>query len=188
LSHVTHISAFLPFSCVGNLEILPYLLFVLDSGTTHRYFPNLGDDMKPYIIRAAIVSLLICSWGAPGCHKDALGPEPNEIVGVWHTTKIEFVSKEGLGMVEVAKSGWKGTLTLNADRSGELLMEPQGFDSWRWSGQWEIDGDLFRIAGQGADIRLEKGTLQLSGFDGVYDFNNDSDLERAKFNLVLVKQ
>jgi hypothetical protein len=140
--------------------------------------------MKPHIITAVIVSLLICSWGAVGCHKDALGPEPNEIVGVWHTTKIEFVSKEGLGTVEVTKSGWQGTLTLNADRTGELLMESQGYDTWHWSGQWEIDGDLFRIAGQGADIKLEKGTLKLSGFDGVYDFNNDDELDRAKLELV----
>jgi hypothetical protein len=162
--------------------------FVIDSATAQRYFSNLGDDMKLYIITAAIFSLLICQLGVVGCHKDTLGPEPNEIVGVWHTTKIEFVSKDGLGTVEVSKSGWKGTLTLNADRTGELLMEPQGFDSWRWSGQWEIDGDLFRIAGQGADIKLEKGTLQLSGFDGVYDFNSDGEPERAKFNLVLVKQ
>jgi hypothetical protein len=143
--------------------------------------------MKPYIVSVAIVSLMICLWGAIGCHKDSLGPAPDEIVGVWHTTKIEFVSKEGLGTVEVAKSGWKGTLTLNADRTGELFMEPQGFDSWQWSGQWEIDGDLFRIGGQGADIKLQQGTLELSGFDGVYDFNNDSLPDRAKFNLVLVK-
>jgi len=143
--------------------------------------------MRPSIIRVAIVSLMICLWGIAGCHKDALGPEPNEIIGIWYTTKIEFVSREGLGTVEVSKSGWKGTLTLNADRTGELLIEPQGIDSWRWSGQWEIDGDLFRIAGQGADIKLRQGTLELSGFDGVYDFNNDSEPDRAKFNLALVK-
>jgi hypothetical protein len=135
----------------------------------------------------AATAYSICLSVIFGCHKDALGPEPNEVVGVWHTTKIEFVSKDGLGTVEVGKSGWKATLTLNADRTGELLMEPQGFDSWQWFGAWEIDGDLFRIAGQGADINLAKGTLNLTGFDGAYDFNDDGEAERAKFNLVLVK-
>jgi hypothetical protein len=143
--------------------------------------------MRRYILAVAMIAQLICSLVVGGCHRRALGPEPNEIVGVWHSTKIEFVSKDGLGTVEVAKSGWKATLTLNADRTGELLMEPKESDSWQWSGRWEIDGDLFRIAGQGADITLEKSTLQLSGFDGVYDFNNDSEPDRAKFNLVLVK-
>jgi hypothetical protein len=161
--------------------------FGLDFFAVRYYLSHKGEYMRLYTIALAAVALLVCACVISGCQKDAIGPEPDKIVGVWHTTKIEFVSKEGLGTVEVGKLGWKGTLTLNADRTGVLLMEPKDSDSWQWAGAWEIDGDLFRIAGQGADIKLEKGTLQLSGFDGVYDFNSDGTDDRAKFNLTLVK-
>ncbi len=51
---------------------------------------------------------------------------------------------------------------------------------------WEVDGDLFRIAGQGADVALSGGSLRLDGFDGVYDFDGDGTPEPAKLNFVMV--
>ncbi len=131
-----------------------------------------------------MTTLLIMS--AIGC-KDKLGPEPSEIYGFWTATKVEYVGKAGQGTVNATSAGWTATLTLNADNTGDLAVTPKYDDTWHWAGAWEIDGDLFRIVGQGADIQLSGSTLYLTGFDGSYDFNNDSELEPAKLNLVLVK-
>ena len=123
--------------------------------------------------------------GSIGC-KDRLGPEPSEIYGLWTATKIEFVGKAGQGTINATDAGWTATLTLNSDYTGDLAVTPKDTDTWHWAGTWEIDGDLFRIAGQGADIQLSGSTLYLTGFDGGYDFDSDSQLEPAKLNLVMV--
>ncbi len=134
----------------------------------------------------AVVALMLVLLATFGC-KDKLGPESSEIVGTWTATKIEYVGKAGQGTINATNEGWAATLTLNADHTGDLAVTPKDADTWHWAGAWEIDGDLFRIAGQGADIQLSGSTLSLSGFDGGYDFDDDSTLDPAKLNLVLVK-
>ncbi len=136
------------------------------------------------VFRLLTATILVV--GLVGC-KDKLGPEPSEIYGFWTATKVEYVGKAGQGTVNASNAGWTATLTLNADNTGDLAVTPGDDDTWHWAGAWEIDGDLFRIVGQGADIQLSGSTLYLTGFDGSYDFNNDSELEPAKLNLVMVK-
>lgn len=138
-----------------------------------------------YRVLAVLMATFLLT-GSIGC-KDKLGPESSEIVGIWTATKIEFVGKAGQGTVNATNEGWTATLTLNADNTGDLAVTPKDTDTWHWAGAWEIDGDLFRIVGQGADIQLSGSTLYLNGFDGSYDFNGDSEPEPAKWNLVLVK-
>lgn len=141
-------------------------------------------------ISPARIAILIAVWlmqlAINGC-KDKLGPESSEIVGFWTATKIEYVGKAGQGTINAMEAGWSATLTLNADHTGDLAVTPGDDDTWHWAGAWEIDGDLFRIVGQGADIRLSGSTLYLTGFDGSYDFNGDSQLDPAKLNLAFVK-
>ncbi len=134
----------------------------------------------------AVLTATFLTIGSVGC-KDKLGPEPAEIYGFWTATKVEYVGKAGQGTINASSAGWTATLTLNADNTGDLAVTPKDDDTWHWTGAWEIDGDLFRIVGQGADIQLSGSTLYLTGFDSSYDFNNDSELEPAKLNLVLVK-
>jgi hypothetical protein len=131
----------------------------------------------------AVVTLGLCGCGGG----DIEGPPPATLVGTWHATRFEYVSKSGLGSAEVVGRGWTATLVLNADQTGELSATPQGLDPWSWAGAWEVAGDLFRIAGQGADVQLEGNTLRLTGFDGAYDFDADGTADPAKFNLVLTK-
>ncbi len=134
----------------------------------------------------AVLTAMLFIMSSVGC-KDKLGPEPSEIYGFWTATKVEFVGKAGQGTVNATDAGWTATLTLNADNTGDLAVTPKDADTWHWAGAWEIDGDLLRIVGQGADVQLSGSTLYLTGFDGSYDFNNDSEIEPAKLNLVMVK-
>jgi hypothetical protein len=68
------------------------------------------------------------------------------------------------------------------------VVTPVGAPGWTWSGPWEVDGDLFRLGGQGADVELTDGELRLTGFDGAYDFDGDATVEPAKLNLTLGRQ
>ncbi len=145
---------------------------------THRSISN----YRPLAVLMATFLIL----HLVGC-KDKLGPEPSEIYGFWTATKIEYVGKAGQGTVNASDAGWTATLTLNADKTGDLAVTPKDADTWHWAGAWEIDGDLFRIVGQGAEIQHSGSTLYLTGFDGSYDFNGDSEIEPAKLNLVMVK-
>jgi hypothetical protein len=138
---------------------------------------------RPWPWMCAVVTLGLCGCGGGGI----VSPPPETLVGTWHATRFEYVSKAGLGTVEMVRQGWAATLVLSADQTGELVVVPQGRDPWGWAGSWEVDGDLFRIAGQGADVQLEGSTLRLTGFDGVYDFDADGAVDPAKFNLVLSK-
>ncbi len=121
------------------------------------------------------------------CGGGVSGPSESSLVGTWHATKMEYISKAGGGQVELVSQGWAAVLSLDADRTGTLAVTPAALPAWSWTGVWEVDGDLFRIAGQGADITLSGGTLRLNGFDGVYDFDGDGTPDPAKLNLVLVQ-
>lgn len=134
----------------------------------------------------AALTMMMLLIATIGC-KDKLGPEPSEVYGLWTATKIEYVGKSGQGTVNATDAGWTATLTLNSDNTGDLAVTPKDAETWHWAGDWEIDGDLFRIVGQGADIQLSGSTLYLTGFDGGYDFDSDSQLDPAKLNLVMVK-
>jgi hypothetical protein len=127
-----------------------------------------------------LVALAMC-----GCGNSIVSPPPQSLVGTWHVTRFEFVSKTGMGTAEVVGRGWSATLTLSADLTGSLDVVPVGGLPWGWAGAWEVDGDLFRLAGQGADVELDGRTLRLSGFDGQYDFDGDGAADPAKFNLTL---
>ncbi len=133
-----------------------------------------------------LVALLALGCAA-GCGKDEIGPPEQDLVGAWNATAIEFVGKAGQGAVDASALGWTASLTLASDNTGVLLVTRHDSSSWNWTGAWEVDGDLFRIAGQGADISLGNGDLRLSGFDSAYDFNADATEEPAKLNLVLRK-
>lgn len=130
-------------------------------------------------------ALLLALIGV-GC-SDPLGPPPDQIVGSWTSTGFEFISKEGLGRVDAAAQGYRADMTLAPDRTGSLVFTLPSTPGWSWVGPWEIDGDLFRLGGQGADIVLKSGTLRLTGFDALYDFDADTELDPAKMNLVLVR-
>ena len=88
--------------------------------------------------------------GLLGCGGEVEGPTESSLVGSWHGTTLECVSKADGDRVEVVSMGWGATLTLAEDHSGMLVVTPVGIPSWSWSGTWEVDGNLFRIAGQGA--------------------------------------
>jgi hypothetical protein len=100
---------------------------------------------------------------------------------------MEYVSKADGSRVEVVGMGWGATLTLEEDRSGILAVTPATTMSWSWSGTWEVDGDLFRLAGQGADVEVDGNTLRLTGFDHAYDFDGDGADQPAKLNFVMVR-
>lgn len=134
------------------------------------------------------IALQLCTAAVlVACGGGVSGPSESSLVGAWHATKMEYVSKAGAGQVELVIQGWAAVLTLDADRTGTLTVTPATLPAWSWTGAWEVDGDLFRIAGQGADIALSEGSLRLNGFDGGYDFDADGTPEPAKINFVMVQ-
>lgn len=132
-----------------------------------------------WLVLFAALALFGCGGG------DVSGPSTTELVGTWNATKIEFVGKAGEGTVDAFPLGWTASLDLAADMSGELTVTRADASFWSWQGAWEVDGDLFRIAGQGADVSLVGDTLFLNGFDAAYDFDGDGLAEPAKLNLAL---
>ena len=125
--------------------------------------------------------------GLVGCAGEVAGPKESSLVGSWHATSMEYISKADGSRVEVVGMGWSATLALEEDHSGMLEITPADTPSWSWSGTWEVDGDLFRIAGQGADVRLDGNSLRLTGFDHAYDFGGDGSVHPAKMNFVMVR-
>ncbi len=131
------------------------------------------------------LAILLACFAPAGCGDDELGPPEDDLVGTWNATAIEFVGKAGQGAADALATGWSARLTLAADNTGELSVTRSDATSWTWPGSWEVDADLFRIAGQGADISLNDGNLRLAGFDSAYDFDDDGTEEPSKLNLVL---
>lgn len=136
--------------------------------------------------RVLIVPLIMCA-GVVGCAKDDPGPPADDLIGSWSAVAIEFVGKAGQGSVNAFTLGWTAGLMLASDHTGALLMTRNDGSSWNWTGDWEVDGDLLRIAGQGADVSLGGGDLTLTGFDSAYDFDVDGAEDPAELNLVFRK-
>jgi len=125
--------------------------------------------------------------GLVGCGGEVAGPKEPSLVGSWRATAMEYVSRANGSRMQVVALGWGATLTLDEDHSGILAITPANIPVWSWSGTWGVDGDMFRIAGQGADVRLDGRSLHLTGFDHAYDFDGDGSAEPAKMNFVMVR-
>ena len=128
---------------------------------------------------------------AAGC-SSGTAPPAEDFVGMWHASKVEYVSKAGLGTVDIVAIGRTVTLQLNADKTAILTITPAGGAPQVSTGTWDNSIDVFNFnvgpsSGWSWDYSLSGGTLTLTGADSSWDFNNDGAQEDAKFNLTLHK-
>jgi len=137
----------------------------------------------------------LCGLGvASACGGDGGGPSQSELVGTWQVVKCEYVSRTGLGTVELIAGGGSGTLILTSDDTLKINVVPASGPTVSFVGTYEIDGiDLMRVTPAGAtwywafDMSLSGGSLRLTNGGGAYDFNHDGQPDQAIWNLEMTR-
>ena len=142
--------------------------------------------------RFAFLALLLVVLA--GCGKDkTVGPKPTQVVGVWHATMVQFVSKSDPNQrVELISAGHVVTVEIGGDQAYTYIDTPSGGSPDTTTGVWKLDGDMFRVNPTGMpyewawDVSVSGGTLSLKNADMEYDVNDDGLREMAKQTMVLV--
>jgi hypothetical protein len=142
--------------------------------------------------RIGLAAWLLCALA--GCGKDkSTGPEPRQVTGVWHATKVEYVRRPAGEAVDLVALGGSGTLTLNADDSFRLVITPFAAAESVTEGTWTLGGDTLDLTPLGMsfswqfDVALVGDSLGLSGASVEYDFDDDGTPDQATLNLLLVR-
>lgn len=136
--------------------------------------------------------LLLLGLIAAAC-SSGTAPPVDDFVGTWHATKVEYVSKTGLGTVDIVGAlNNTVTLQLNADKTAVLTITPPGGAPQVTTGTWSNSIDVLNFtvgasSGWSWDYSLSGGTLTLTGADSSYDFDHDGNQDEADFNLTLTK-
>jgi hypothetical protein len=141
--------------------------------------------------RTAETGLVLLAMIAAGC-SSGTAPPANDFVGTWQAAKVEYVSKTGMGTVDIITLGFSATLQLNADQTAVLTITPAGGAPQVTSGTWSNSIDVFNFTvgasnGWSWDYTLSGSTLTLTGADTSYDFDNNGTQDDADFNLTLTK-
>ncbi len=144
---------------------------------------------------ALLLGLLIPFLASCG-DDDPTGSVNNALADTWDATVIQLVSVANPGTsVELIAQGGNGRLVLQANGDFGLSVgspgEPTEFGNGTWSSTTDVltlyfgDGD---IAGTWQfDFHLSGNTLQLTGADAEYDFDDNGTEDPAKLNLTLVR-
>ncbi len=143
---------------------------------------------------SAAMVLVVCGVGLVGaCAKEGTAPSQSELAGTWRVQKWEYVSTQGLGTADLIAGGGSGTLVLTADTL-RLSVTPASGAPLNFTATYQVSGiDLMVVTPAGAtwywafDMALSGGTLTLSNGAAQYDFNGDTQLEDAKWNLVMAR-
>ncbi|MEJ2482317.1 MAG: hypothetical protein P8049_04145 [Gemmatimonadota bacterium] len=143
-------------------------------------------------LRILLSVLLVASCGDDD---SSTGPVSEGLVGTWDATAIQLTSVANpANVVELISQGANGRLVLEADGGFGLSVgipgEPTEFGNGDWGATDVLtldfgDGDI-----QGVwqfDIDLNGNTLQLSGADTEWDFDDNGTEDPAKLNLTLVR-
>jgi len=143
-----------------------------------------------------MVALVVCGLGVvAGCGGDGGGgPSQSELVGTWQVAKCEYISRTGLGTMDLIAGGGSGTLILTAKDTFDLRVTPASGPPLNYLATYEIRGiDLMRVTPAGVpwywafDMSLSGGSLKLTNGSGAYDFNGDGTPDQAKWNLEMIK-
>ena len=136
--------------------------------------------------------LLLASCGDDD---DTTGPVNNSLVGTWDATAIQLTSVANPAtVVELVSEGASGRLVLQADGGFGLSVGIPGEPTEFGNGDWGATAVLTLVFGDGDiqgswqfDINLNGNTLQLTGADTEWDFDEDGTDDPAKLNLSLVR-
>ena len=127
---------------------------------------------------------------------DTTAPVNNDLVDTWAATAIQLVSVANPGTsVELIALGANGRLVLQANGDFGLSIgipgEPTEFGNGTWSSTTDVltlNFGMGDIAGTWQfDVQLSGNTLQLTGADAEYDFDDNGTEDPATLNLTLVR-
>jgi hypothetical protein len=145
--------------------------------------------------RIATCALALSLALLPACKKDkAVGPKPAEITGLWHASKVEYVSKSAPSTrVDLIAAGGSATARISEGGAFEWVLTEAGQPPDTTTGTWRLSGDLFEVTPTGMawawswDATLSGSTLTLTGADMEFDFDHDGTPDPADQNTVLVR-
>ncbi len=129
--------------------------------------------------------------GGPG----GTGPSGQTLAGSWKATRAEFVSAANSSVrVEVVSMGTSLTLTLDAGGSYTQKITDPGEAGQTETGTWSATSDVLTLRPTGMswqiqfDMKLNGGTLSLSGGHVEFDVNGDGRAEESLAYLTLNRQ
>jgi hypothetical protein len=145
--------------------------------------------------RGLLLVLSVLLVASCGDDDDTTGPVNNSLVGTWDATAIQLTSVANPGaVVELISGGANGRLVLQADGGFGLSVGIPGEPTEFGNGDWGVTDVLTLEFGDGDiqgiwqfDIDLNGNTLQLTGADTEWDFDEDGTDDPAKLNLSLVR-
>lgn len=145
--------------------------------------------------RTLLLGVLIPLLVACADDDDLTGPVNNNLVDTWDATAIQLVSVANPGeSVDLISRGANGRLVLQSNGDFGLSIgipgEPTEFGNGTWSSTDVLKLDFGEGDIQGTwqfDINLNGNTLQLTGADSEWDFDDNGTEDPAKLNLTLVR-
>ena len=145
--------------------------------------------------RGLLLVLSVLLLASCGDDDDTTGPVNNTLVGTWDATVIQLTSVANPGTIEeLISQGANGSLVLQADGGFGLSVgipgEPTEFGNGDWGATDVLtlefgDGDI-----QGTwqfDFVLNGNTLQLTGADTEWDFDDNGTEDPAKLDLTMIR-
>lgn len=145
--------------------------------------------------RGLLLVLSVLLLATCGDDDDTTGPVNNTLVGTWDATVIQLTSVANPGTIEeLISQGANGRLVLQADGgfgfSVGIPGEPTEFGNGDWGATDVLtlefgDGDI-----QGTwqfDFFLNGNTLQLTGADTEWDFDDNGTEDPAKLDLTMIR-
>jgi hypothetical protein len=153
------------------------------------------DVMLRTLLRFPLV-LAVLLLASCGDDDDTTGPVNNGLVGTWDATAIQLTSVANPGtVVELISQGANGRLVLQADGGFGLSVGIPGEPTEFGNGDWGVTTDVLTLDFGDGDIQgiwqfdfvLNGNTLQLTGADAEWDFDENGTEDPAKLNLTLVR-
>jgi hypothetical protein len=148
--------------------------------------------MHPQLVLGVMLAPFALFLGCGG-DDQGVGPEPEEITGLWHATKAEYISRDVPPLrADVVALGGSVTMDFQAHDRFRYVETRAGGWSVTIDGNWNCDGDEMQCLPDGGyywvfGVQLSNGTLSLTGGSNTYDFNGDGAPEPGTLDLVLIR-
>lgn len=141
---------------------------------------------------ASVLGLVLLLF--PACSDDGpSAPAADEIIGLWHATRMEYVGTGPSGSIDLVAAGATVDLDLAADARYELTVTWPAESPEVTTGGWSVSRDVMTFTVDGMpwsmqfDCRLADGVLHLDGADADRDLDGDGTPEAATLDMELVR-
>ncbi|MBI5838437.1 MAG: hypothetical protein HZB25_14465 [Candidatus Eisenbacteria bacterium] len=136
-----------------------------------------------------LLAVFVLSCGS----SEITAPPKDEITGTWNATKVEYAATGSSARVDLVSAGGTATLALRADSTFQYSVTPAGGAPAVINGRWLVGTDILTLTPSGSpwswawSVTLAADTLRLTGANAEYDFDSDTVMEAAKWNLAFVR-